>query len=256
MPNHRTYITEGSSVGSIDSRPSELADSIGSVSKVARAKNCRSAACRKLSYSAPTASAGGRFRFGTAGIIDHACAVRRCSTFFDDFARPRRVPRLRQRLPSPGATRTPRSARAACAFAARLDAAGLRKGDTVALLVREPPRVDRRALGLSASGRHRRSHRLPRVGRLPPARRRDRQVAGGADRRGSRGVLARRLGRRGVAARRARLERHGQPSRARRSPATTSPRSSSRRAPPPNRRASSSRTATCWPTSCPSSARS
>jgi hypothetical protein len=53
--------TDGSSVGSIANRPSELADRIGSLWNVARSKNCRSAAWRKLSYSAPTARAGGRF---------------------------------------------------------------------------------------------------------------------------------------------------------------------------------------------------
>ena len=38
MPNHRMYITDGSSVGSMASRPSELADRMGSLSNVARSK--------------------------------------------------------------------------------------------------------------------------------------------------------------------------------------------------------------------------
>jgi hypothetical protein len=52
--------TDGSFVGSIASRPSEDNDGIGSVSNVARLKNCRSAACRRLSYSALAANTGGR----------------------------------------------------------------------------------------------------------------------------------------------------------------------------------------------------
>ena len=43
--------TDGSLVGSIASRPSDDSDGIGSVSNVARPKNCRSAVCSRLSYS-------------------------------------------------------------------------------------------------------------------------------------------------------------------------------------------------------------
>ena len=251
MPNHRTYITEGSSVGSIDSRPSELADSIGSVSKVARAKNWRMAACRKLSYSAPTTSAGGRFMFGTAGIIDHACAVRRCSissTTSHAFAA---CSSSTTTASVAGSTRTPTWRAPPAPWPRGSHAAGVSEGRHRRLLVGKPPGVDCRALGLPAPGRHRRSHRLPCVGRLPAARRRDRQVAAGADWRGSRGVLARRLGRRRCGAWTSWTGTPRAPSSARRSRAMTPPRSSSRRARPPSPRASSSRTATCWPTSCP-----
>ena len=45
----RTVSTDGSLVGSIARRPSDESDGIGSVSNVARPKNCRSAACNRLS---------------------------------------------------------------------------------------------------------------------------------------------------------------------------------------------------------------
>jgi hypothetical protein len=48
-PNHRIESTEGSCVGSMASRPSEDNEGIGSVSNVARLKNCRNAACNRLS---------------------------------------------------------------------------------------------------------------------------------------------------------------------------------------------------------------
>src|SRR5215210_6723026 len=59
MPNQRIDRTDGSLVGSIASRPSDDKDGIGSVSKVARPKNWRSAACSRLSYSALAAKIGG-----------------------------------------------------------------------------------------------------------------------------------------------------------------------------------------------------
>ncbi len=48
-PNQRIDSTDGSLVGSIARRPSEESDGMGSVSNVARPKNCRSADCRRLS---------------------------------------------------------------------------------------------------------------------------------------------------------------------------------------------------------------
>ena len=44
-----------------------------------------------------------------------------------------------------------------------------------AVLVGEPPRVDRRALGLHPPGRGGRADRLPRIGGLPPPRARHRE---------------------------------------------------------------------------------
>ena len=53
-------------------------------------------------------------------------------------------------------------------------------------LEREPARMDRRALGVPARGRHSRPDRLPRVGRLPRPRRGDRQRPRDPRRRGRR----------------------------------------------------------------------
>ena len=66
-----------------------------------------------------------------------------------------------------GRTRYARGRARRAAFAARLRAAGLAKGRHGRDLGREPPRMDRRAVGLPARRRRRRADRLPRVGGFP-----------------------------------------------------------------------------------------
>ena len=107
-------------------------------------------------------------RHGRAGIIV-SDAPRDAPRF---LRRPRRAPSATSSstttASAAGPTPTPTSSAAARAFAARLAAAGLAKGDTVLFWSREPPRVDRGALGLPAPGRRGRPDRLPRVRGLPP----------------------------------------------------------------------------------------
>ena len=112
------------------SRPSDDAERIGSLSNVARAKNCFSAFWRNESYRAPTARAGGRFEDMRAGIIVSDAARDAPRFLRRPLRQPRRLPRPRQRVPQPR-SRYAEVVRAARAFAARLAGAGLVKGDTV-----------------------------------------------------------------------------------------------------------------------------
>ena len=160
--------------------------------------------------------------------------------FFDDLSALRGdVPRLRQRVPPlvvllcGGRPAPPR------AFGARLARRRARQGRRGHLLVREPARMDRRALGLLAAGRRRRADRLSRLAGPARARRRDRQRARRPGRRrgGPAGACRdrrRRCGRSRALDWRSTARRPARDDRARRHRR----RSSSRRAPPPSPRAS------------------
>ena len=208
MPNQRTTSAHGSSDGSMASRPSEDAERIGSVSNVAREKNCCSAFCRNVSYSAPTASAGGSEDI-VATYDSASDAPRNPAGFLRRPGHyPRRVPRPRQRLsqlrPYIRRGRARRQGLRRPAPPRRP-----RQGRHGPVLVREPAGMDRGSVGLPAAGRGGGADRLPRVGRLPPARAQHREGPRaphrprGAVRAGRRGRRPRRL-----AARGARLARH------------------------------------------------
>src|SRR5687768_6696481 len=119
---------DGLADGSIASRPSDDTDGVGSASSVARSKNCRSADCSMLSYSAPTARAGG---VDTAS--DHNSEVQRDTLidFFRDLVTIRGDflvydDGYRRRVHTYDAV-----GRAARGFAARLAGAGIGKNDKV-----------------------------------------------------------------------------------------------------------------------------
>ena len=187
---------DGSSVGSIASRPSELADKIGSLPNVARSKNCRSAACRKLSYSAPTARAGGRFGKSHArviGMINERMRRETLIDFFDDLSADRAATFLAYDNGFRHWTYTYADvARAARAFGARLAAAGIGKGDAVVFWSENRPEWVVAFWGCLLQGADRRAHRLSRLGRLPAARRGHRPRQNGARRRRNRSRGARR----------------------------------------------------------------
>src|SRR5687767_14691702 len=119
---------DGLADGSIASRPSDDTDGVGSASSVARSKNCRSADCSMLSYSAPTASAGG---VDTAS--DHNSEVQRDTLI--DFFRDLVTIRGDFLVYDDGYRRRVHTyeevGRAARGFAARLRAAGVGKTDKV-----------------------------------------------------------------------------------------------------------------------------
>src|ERR671918_183064 len=85
-PNQRMRRTDGSLVGSIARRPSDDNDGIGSISNVARPKNCRNAACSRLSYRALAAKSGGSDMYFHHNSIIRHMARRTLLDFFADLS--------------------------------------------------------------------------------------------------------------------------------------------------------------------------